>query len=222
MKLKTVLAAAAVALVAPGIANAALEKFDFTGSFNGGTLTGSELLDVNSSGLATSGSTTISGPGLPTGGATLGLAPVGATYEAGDGTDLFGQDNMIPITSNGFTFGTNAPASLGGGYTFGFSLGGEVGGCASTDACGFVAGPGGSGNLYNATGALTFTAGAVPESSTWAMMVLGFSVLGFAAFRKDHTARATQSPDIGQALQKLGRLRGGPFDSSEVRIWRVM
>jgi arabinan endo-1,5-alpha-L-arabinosidase len=34
---------------------------------------------------------------------------------------------------------------------------------------------------------------AVPESSTWAMMLAGFAVLGFAAFRKATTARAIQA-----------------------------
>ena len=34
---------------------------------------------------------------------------------------------------------------------------------------------------------------AIPESSTWAMMLLGFASLGFAAYRKAHSARITLS-----------------------------
>jgi hypothetical protein len=34
---------------------------------------------------------------------------------------------------------------------------------------------------------------AIPESSTWAMMLLGFAGLGFAAYRKAHSARAALS-----------------------------
>jgi hypothetical protein len=184
MKPTLVLISAAViaTLVAPGIANATIEKFNFSGSFDGGTLIGSLVLDVDSTGFASSGTAAISGPGLP-GVETLGLVPVGDTYEAGDGTDLFGQDNMWPIDASGFTFGTNAPGSLTGGYVFGFELGGEVSGCAQTDVCGFVAGPGGPGNLYNATEALTFTQTAAPEPSTWAMMLVGFAGLGYAGYR---------------------------------------
>jgi len=38
--------------------------------------------------------------------------------------------------------------------------------------------------------AFEFTVGSVPEPSTWAMMVLGFAGLGYAAFRRNSKARA--------------------------------
>jgi PEP-CTERM motif len=34
---------------------------------------------------------------------------------------------------------------------------------------------------------------AIPEPSTWAMMLLGFAGLGFAAYRKAHRARSALS-----------------------------
>ena len=130
-------------LTAPAFAG--LEEFDFSttyngGTFNGDTLSGNMLLDVVS-GVATSGTLTISGAGLP-GTQTMGVVPAGEVYEAGDGTELYGEDNAIPINSNGITFGTNAPGSLKGGYTLQFLTGGEYGECASTVVCGFIAGPG--------------------------------------------------------------------------------
>jgi hypothetical protein len=38
--------------------------------------------------------------------------------------------------------------------------------------------------------AFEFTLGSVPEPSTWAMMVLGFAGLGYAAFRRNLKGRA--------------------------------
>jgi hypothetical protein len=183
-------AAVGAVLAVPGVANATLEKFDFSTTYNGGplngdALTGYMLLDVNASGLATSGTLDITGAGLPTP-QVLGLAPPSppaSAYEAGDGTELFGNDNMVPITAKGITFGTNAPGSLNGGYTVQFLLAGEFGECANNVVCGFIAGPGGPSNLYNQLGATTLTPGAVPEPATWAMMGLGFAALGFVGYR---------------------------------------
>ena len=182
-----ILAFALGAALAPAAASAAVEQFTFSttcngGPFNGDTLSGEMLLDVVG-GVAISGTLTISGSGLP-GTQTMGLVPAGQVYEAGDGTELFGQDNAIPIDSAGITFGTNAPGSLNGGYTLQFLTGGEYGECASAVVCGFIAGPGGDGNLYYALGPTTITQTAVPEASTWAMLLLGFAGLGLAGSRR--------------------------------------
>ena len=199
MKRFLVLAATAAAMLAPGVASATLEKFDFSTTYDGGTydgdaLTGYMLLDVNGSSLATSGTLQISGSGLPVT-ETMGLVPLGDVYEAGDGTKLSGSDNLIPINANGIAFGTNAPGSLYSGYTLQFLLGGEFGECSNTVLCGFIAGPGESGNLYDRLGSTTLTQVAltqvaVPEPATWALMGLGFAALGFAGYRKARTTRA--------------------------------
>ena len=127
---------------------------------------------------------TISGLGLP-GVLTLGMAPPSppaSAYEADGGLELFGNDNIFPITANGITFGTNAPGSLTGGYTLQFLLGGEFGECAGTVVCGAIGGPAFSDGSLQELGATTISA--VPEPSTWAMMILGFTGIGFMAYRR--------------------------------------
>ena len=42
-------------------------------------------------------------------------------------------------------------------------------------------------------GGMTGTLSAVPEPSTWAMMLLGFAGLGFAGYRKARSARTALS-----------------------------
>ncbi|MGA8447437.1 MAG: PEP-CTERM sorting domain-containing protein [Roseiarcus sp.] len=191
MKILFLLGALAVAVapaLAPGDASAALEKLDFSTTYNGGpysgdTLTGYMLLDVVG-GSALSGTLSITGVGLVPTTVTMGLVRVGEVYEAGDGTELFAEDDKIPIDSSGITFGSNAPGSLSGGYTLQFLTGGENGECGAAVVCGMIAGPGGAGNLYNALGPTTITEAAVPEGSTWAMLLIGFAALGFAGYRR--------------------------------------
>jgi PEP-CTERM motif-containing protein len=192
----------AAGLVAPGVANATVEKFDFSGSYyddgatGAETLFGSMLVNVNGAGLATSGTATVSISGASTvGPVTMRLAlpdPPNSAYEAGDGTELPGNDNMVPIDNNGITFGTNAPSGSGG-YVFQIVDGTSDGGCG-TAYCGFFGGPG-SGhtwpdNHYGLAGLTTFTQSAVPEPSTWAMLMVGFGGLGFAAFRRGRRVSA--------------------------------
>jgi hypothetical protein len=45
-------------------------------------------------------------------------------------------------------------------------------------------------NLVNEFGAQVFTVAAVPEPSTWAMMILGFAGIGFMAYRRKHNGPA--------------------------------
>jgi hypothetical protein len=101
----------AAGLVAPGVANATVEKFDFSGSFGTGTLTGVMILDVDSSGVATSGTATITAPGLP-GPETMGLVPPGppgGAYEANDGTNLYPRMTSTPSPTSGWS-SARAPA----------------------------------------------------------------------------------------------------------------
>ena len=170
-----------------------IENFVFSttyngGPFNGDALTGTMSLDVGNGGVASSGTLTISGTGLP-GVLTMGLAltdPPNSAYEATGGLELFGNDNVIPINANGVTFGTNAPGGSGG-YTLQFLLGGEFSECAASVVCGAIGGPG-IDNLER-LGPTTISA-AVPEPSTWAMMMLGFVAVGFMTYRRKQTGQA--------------------------------
>jgi hypothetical protein len=54
------------------------------------------------------------------------------------------------------------------------------------------AGTGEAGGLFGVTTTVTTTSG-VPESSTWAMMLIGFAGVGFAGYRKARTARTALS-----------------------------
>lgn len=177
--------ALAAALIAPGVASAStVETFDFTTTLNGAALSGAMVLDVGLGNVATDGTLTISGGVLP-GTLTMSLAlpdPPNSAYQATGGLELFGNDNVYPVTANGITFGTNAPNGSGG-YTLQFLLGGEHNECSSTIVCGAIGGPiFGDGSDHD-FGATTFSA-AVPETSTWAMMILGFLGIGFMAYRR--------------------------------------
>jgi PEP-CTERM motif len=185
MKLRFLLASLVVgtALSVPGIASASTINDTFTTTYitgpdTGHTLTGTISLDVGANGVADSGTLTIFGAGLP-GTETLGLVPAGQTYIAQGGFGFGKDNNIFPVTSGGIGFGTNAPGFGNGSGRGGFALeffGNE----------GVIVGPGITG--FSDLGATTFTA-AVPEPSTWAMMILGFCGLGFMTYRrKNQTA----------------------------------
>ena len=65
--------------------------------------------------------------------------------------------------------------------------------------------PSSHGNVYDITGLITVTA-AVPEPSTWAMMLLGFMGIGFMAYRRRASFRlfASHKPST-KALIGEGR-----------------
>jgi hypothetical protein len=166
--LKSVMLAGTILAIAVP-ACASVYTYDLSGPFNSGTLQGVLSVDVMG-GVATSGEVTLGGPGI-TGVQPLYLTAPGAVYEATGGTEVSGSDNLWPISWNGLTFGSNAPSTLTGGYVFGlWDNGGK-------NYQGFVGGPD---QLWAFTGALTLSA---PETSTWAMLLLGFSGLGYAGFR---------------------------------------
>jgi hypothetical protein len=203
--MKGFLASAAVAaamVAACGAANATIYDFTYTEQVPGGAIpsipnnpatldvTASGTLDVNGSGVAVSGSGTITSPWFTGESLTL-LAP--GTYEFGDGTVLGASDNVVRpgLTINGLIFQVGStPWSQGLGFTFSASLDG------SADAY-FMAGkyPTHTGTTfyngdYSGNGNGVFTLTAVPEASTWAMLGLGFAALGLAGFRRARTPRA--------------------------------
>ena len=53
-------------------------------------------------------------------------------------------------------------------------------------------GPGGSGRQFNVAGTVRVT-GSIPETATWAMMLMGFGAIGFAMRRRPAGSRLTQA-----------------------------
>ena len=191
MKLSILLASAALgaALTASGVAYAGTEVLNIS-NFNPngyGDITGQVILDVTG-GQATTGTASLSGGNF---GGPLSFSLVttdnypgpSTGWRAGDGTDLYGGDAAYQIDGNGLVFNT---APLGQGYVFGiYSVG-------ANEYQGALFGPGGSNNYYAYNVPLTVSAGAVPEPSTWAMMLIGFAGLCFAGYR----ARAAATSNV--------------------------
>ena len=192
MKLSVFLASAALgaALTASGVAYAGIEVLNISNfDPNGyGDITGQVILDVTG-GQATTGTASLSGGNF---GGPLSFSLVTADnyqgpstgWRAGDGTDVFGGDTTYAIDGNGLVFNT---APSGQGYVFGiYSVG-------ANEYQGALFGPGGSNNYYAYNVPLTVSAGAVPELSTWAMMLLGFAGLAYAGVKQ---ARKTSSVPV--------------------------
>jgi PEP-CTERM motif len=165
---------------------------DFTITGDGVTATGS--LDIEG-GQAVSGSGSLS---APYGADTLTLLTFSSpgvndnagggnfSYRFGGGTDLIG-DTAFPIDSNGLIFAVNTPSDPG------LDLGLNIWSTGGETYAAFVAGnplPGTTDIVYQQINdvSVTFTA-AVPEPSTWAMMILGFCGLGFMAYRRKQAER---------------------------------
>jgi hypothetical protein len=170
-----------------------------TFNFSGGGFTASGTIDVTG-GFATSGSGTISGPGL-TGTEALTLMTITSPGSAGGastnvggdptvfsyrwyGGDLIG-DDAVPATGQGLVFGIGPAAAPNPGTQPGFASGFNPwnGGWALFEGDGTT-----KGSQLGGNETITFAVAAVPEPSTWAMMLLGFAGLGFLAYRKRATS----------------------------------
>ena len=179
---KTLLAAAVVAAaaLAPGMASAAIEEFQF----NSADITAKFSIDVIG-GQAVNGGGELWSP-YWAGPAAMTLVTLSTTdvhdlgggslsYRFGGGTDLIG-DTAAPIDGWGLVFTVNTNPSLDAGFNLWSNNNGSY--------TGFIAGDSpaaGQPIIYlGETGAAALTA--VPEASTWAMMLAGFGGLGFAAF----------------------------------------
>jgi hypothetical protein len=161
-----------------------------SGSFGSGVgnFSGQVTLDVVA-GQATSGSGEITFSSLGISNApmvlitasTPGVETPVVGWRANDGTDLGGLNTNVPLDSAGllFVIGTSNQTPTEGQYPV-FNL---------------ASGPGNSvfdGNVngttyYVVTG--TANISAVPEPSTWAMLILGFCGLGFMAYRRKQTGQ---------------------------------
>ena len=185
---KTLLAAAVVAAaLAPGMASAAIEEFQF----NSADIAAKFSIDVIG-GQAVSGGGELSSP-YWTGPAAMTLVTLSTTdvhdlgggslsYRFGGGTDLIG-DTAASIDGWGPVFTVNTNPNLDVGF--------NVWNNGNGTYTGFIAGnsPAAGQNIiyFDQTGALT----AVPEASTWAMMVAGFGGLAFAGFYRSRRSRVS-------------------------------
>jgi PEP-CTERM motif len=179
---KTLLAVAAVAVAAfaPTMASAAIEEFQF----NSADITATFSMDVVG-GQAVNGSGELWSP-YWAGPSSMTLVTLSTTdvhdlgggslsYRFGGGTDLIG-DTAAPIDGSGLVFSVNTNPNLDVGFNLWSNNDGSF--------TGFIAGnspAAGQPIIYlGETGAVA--SAAVPEASTWAMMLAGFGGLGFAAF----------------------------------------
>jgi hypothetical protein len=178
---------------AVGGANASFVTFDISGTDPlSNSFAGHVTLNV-SGGFATSGTGTITSSGF--GGIEQPLTLIteatphsnyGGTigFRSNGGTDFWGFDNAVPITSsNGFLFALSSTPVWGEDALFAFYGDGSGGYQAA------FFGTAGGGNLYEYDFAANVTVGAVPEPSTWAMMILGFAGVGFMAYRRSRKDR---------------------------------
>jgi hypothetical protein len=196
MTIRTWLASAAIAgaLAAPGVANATIVDLTISGSLDGHSYTGTLSLDVTG-GQVTSGTGTLSILGFTN--APLVLittsspgnegAPVG--YRANDGTDYFNIGQAYPIDTLGLLFDVNTTTPVWGAYPLFAVWSNTLGDGYSAAFTGVVDGV----EYYNIQGnaALATASSAIPEPSTWAMMLLGFVGLGFAGYRQARAGHAT-------------------------------
>jgi PEP-CTERM motif len=172
-----------------GGANASVVTYDISGTdFLSNPYTAHVTLDV-SGGFATSGTGTITSNSF--GGTEqpltlITLATLGSNYggtvgfRSNGGTDLWGMDNAVPITSSGgLLFALSSTPKWGEDALFVV-----YGDGSSGYQAGFFGKAGGGDLLYEYNFAANVTVGAVPEPSTWAMMILGFAGVGFMAYRR--------------------------------------
>jgi hypothetical protein len=192
MVIRTWLASVAIvgALAAPSGANATIKDLAISGSLEGHSYTGTLSLDVTG-GQATSGTGTFSILGLTNAPLVLittstpGNEGFPTGYRANDGTDYFNTDQAYPIDANGLLFDVNTTTAAWGAYPL-FAVWSNAPGDGYSAAF--------SGKLddveyYNIQGGATVS-GAVPEPSTWAMLLLGFAGLGYAGYRQAKTSPA--------------------------------
>jgi hypothetical protein len=171
---------------AVGGANASVVSYDISGLDALGTAYQAHVtLDV-SGGFATGGTGTITDAsfgGTPQPLSLITPALPGADYggtigfRSDGGTDWWGFDNAVPITSSGgLLFALSNTPVWGQDALFGIYGDGSGGYRA-----GFYGSAGGLPGEYGESAA---TVSAVPEPSTWAMMILGFAGVGFTAYRR--------------------------------------
>jgi PEP-CTERM motif len=197
MHLKSGLAAllSAALISFASAANASTVEYIVTGTDqNSLAYTADVFLDVTG-GVATSGTGTLTGAitGL-LGGATQSLTLVTAStpgaenplgYRSSTGTDLFNVDTVVPVDNNGLLF-IIGPPPFGSNLNPLFSFWSDPNAGAVFSGTQFGSTDWASANLPPEPSGVA----AVPEPSTWAMMILGFAGVGFLAYRRTRKSSA--------------------------------
>lgn len=172
----------AAAISAASAANADVVEYVVAGTDQNSLAYSADVFLNVTGGVATSGTGTLTGAitGL-TGGQPETLTLVTAStpgaenplgYRSSTGTDLFGVDTVVPPDNNGLLFIIGS-GPFGPGLNSLFAFWSDPGAGAIFSGTPFGATDFGSANIT-----------AVPEPSTWAMMMLGFFGLGFMAYRR--------------------------------------
>jgi hypothetical protein len=175
-------------------AHAAVTTYQYTGnaytdfSGNGFTNFGSNMTGSVTFNIDTS--TRNGGPDLTTGGDVVSLVMTSGLFTF-DQTSLFGDFSFTNGNISGWQiFFSNNFTAHNGVFVFGSSTAGGFGenisdlglsnlGSATSEHCG----PEGS-NIPACAGRWSLVTSAVPEPSTWALMLLGFLSLGFLSYRR--------------------------------------
>jgi hypothetical protein len=173
------IASAGALLFITSAAQASLFELNFSGSDAGGSVSGDVVIDATLS--ATPGQYTLNSISGSVTDSVIAGGPFVLTgfssYAAADNLFFFPTQPFVDFGGLSFTTvgGGDFNLGLGGSGPFGYLFNASQlnpGGGAATDTS------------TGSTSLDTFTVAAVPEPSTWAMMMLGFFGLGFLASRK--------------------------------------
>jgi hypothetical protein len=170
------LTAGEVLSIVVGVDGNGPQEFGFTGNGGGGTL----VLTSTGTALLVAGGGEGGNGGVDGSGGGAGDAPDGA---GGGGGLNSGGGGALCCTGGGGVNGGPIGFNFGGGGG-GFSGGGGAGSLNTAFAklIGFDGVQGGNGELD-----IDFVGAAVPEPSTWAMLLLGFAGLGTLAYRRNRS-----------------------------------
>jgi hypothetical protein len=181
---KLLLTAAAVvslsSAVLPAKAAILTEAYTFTGSAL--SVSGQFTYDTTNDAVLSFGGTVTGAP--PNSGAITGLITSGSPFVPGPGGNNFTYDNTYDPVGQTFN---------GLGLLFAFGVG-NYGNFYDSGANVYLStwlpdGPAnGPGSLFIPGDPGTLSVTAVPEPSTWAMMILGFAGVGFMGYRRRNSA----------------------------------
>jgi hypothetical protein len=168
---------------------ASASVYSVSGSVNGDPFTASFSLTV-SGGQATGGTGAISGGGM-TGTQSLTLVTLATPgvendgggllgYRSNDGTDWFGAGTAVPIDGNGLIFAIG-PNPVGFGTSQQFDIYSVGPGAYDVGFFG-KAEPGIAPAYWTYNVPVDVSVSAVPEASTWAMMLIAFAGMGVAGY----------------------------------------